>query len=284
MAIVIAIVECRIRACGYAQTESIVNIIAFFLLLGSNIYIVAGPGHIYHNLKETYLSPAYWVFFIWFLIHLLLLGYLIYQFTGSGKEVIIRGIRWRFPLIAVLSAIYIHVRAREYYIVAFIFALFVNSNASHIYYVVKKFNKRGSLSDELFVHIPFSIYYGWSNLLIFLAGFEAFGNNADTQPAGAWTKLFVFLSLFILETTAAAFVFASPESDPAGAITITWSLFGIYAHQSAHGSSGFVSISALVFAVLSVVWVVWSAWNSYKSRDIRDVPSDEERAPLVVHD
>ena len=37
------------------------------------------------------------------LIHLLLLGTIIYQFFDHGKTVIIDGISWRFPLLALLS-------------------------------------------------------------------------------------------------------------------------------------------------------------------------------------
>jgi hypothetical protein len=61
------------------------------------------------------------------LIHLLLLGTVIYQFFPSGKTVIIDGISWRFPLLGVLNAIYVNLWASHHYIVAFIFALFVSS-------------------------------------------------------------------------------------------------------------------------------------------------------------
>lgn len=261
----------------------IVNILVFFLFLGSNIYTIAGPGDVYRSTKETYITPAYWTFFIWSLIHLLLLGYLIYQFTDVGKDIIIDGIGWRFPLLAVLNAIYVNVWARGHYIVAFFLALCVSSTVSHIYYVVKKYHKGRNLSDELFVHLPFSLYHGWTTVLIFLTGFEAFGRNASTHSAGVWTKIFVFFALFILEATAAAYAFSSPEGDLAGAIAITWSLFGIYAHQSArHGCGTFVSISSLVFACLSAFWIFVSCWRLYKVKGgVRGVLHDEERAPLV---
>jgi hypothetical protein len=133
-----------------------VNVVVYFLFLGSNIYTIAGPGDVYHSTKETYLTPAYWTFFIWSLIHLLLLGYIIYQFTDAGKDTIIDGIGWRFPLLAVLNAIYVNVWARGGYIVAFILALFVSSTVSHIYYVIKKYHKGGNFADEsAYFSIPF---------------------------------------------------------------------------------------------------------------------------------
>lgn len=51
------------------------------------------------------------------LIHILLLGTIIYQFFDGGKRVIIDGISWRLPLLAVLNAIYINLWSSHYYIV-----------------------------------------------------------------------------------------------------------------------------------------------------------------------
>jgi hypothetical protein len=118
-----------------------------------------------------------------------------------------------------------------------------------------------------------------------MTGFEAFGRNASTHSAGVWTKIFVFLALLILESTAAAYAFSGPEGDLAGAIAITWALFGIYAHQSAsEHASRFISITALVFAILSAFWIGVSIWKLYKSKGgVRGVLHDEERAPLVGH-
>jgi len=64
-------------------------------------------------------------------------------------------------------------------------------------------------------------------VLVVLSLFEAFGVNAHTHKAGIWTKIFVFLAFVFLETTAAAYAFASREGDAAGAAAITWALFAI---------------------------------------------------------
>ena len=50
------------------------------------------------------------------LIHFLLLGTIIYQFTEKGHRTIIEGISWRFPLVAVLNALYVSTWARGYLI------------------------------------------------------------------------------------------------------------------------------------------------------------------------
>jgi len=75
-------------------------------------------------------------------------------------------------------------------------------------------------------------------VLVVISLFEAFGVNAHTHSASIWTKLFVFLALVFLETTCAAYAFASAEGDAAGAAAITWALFAI-CELSQHPGSHF---------------------------------------------
>ncbi|KZP12358.1 hypothetical protein FIBSPDRAFT_870261 [Athelia psychrophila] len=258
----------------------IVNILVYFFLLGSNIYTIAAPSDIYYTGKETYITPAPWAFLIWSLIHLLLLGTIIYQFTDNGKTVIVDGVGWKLPLLGVLNAIYVNLWANRHYIPAFIFALFVSATVTHIYYTVKKHHSPQSTLDELFLHLPFSLYHGWTTVLVVLSLFEAFGVNALTHTAGVWTKVFVFLALFFLEATAAAYAFSSPEGDLPASVAIAWSLWAIFAHQT---GSGFVHWSALGFSILALVWVLKGAYGvATKSWGLGGVRlDDEERAPLV---
>ncbi|TFY74567.1 hypothetical protein EWM64_g9446 [Hericium alpestre] len=259
----------------------IVNVISYILFLGSNIYTVAAPNDIYYTGKETYMTPAPWAFLIWSLIHILLLGTIIYQFFPAGKVVIIDGISWRFPLLGILNAIYVNLWASHHYIVAFIFALFVSSAVTVPYLLYRQeISRAASLTDELFVHLPFSLYHGWMTVLVVVTAFEAFGVNAYTEKAGVWTKLFVFLALLFLEGCAAAYAFSTAEGDLPASIAVTWALFAIFAHQRA---SGFVHWSALAFALLSLVWVMKAAYglvNTWRRGGV--MLEDEERAPLTA--
>jgi hypothetical protein len=255
----------------------VVNIIAYILLAGSNIYNVAGPG--YGNGKETYITPAPWAFYIWSIIHLLLLGYIVYQFNPIGKKTIIDGVSWRFPLLLVLNSVYVHLWARQLYIIAFIFALLVASAVSHIYWVVKKDHRGDILADELFIHLPFSLYHGWTVVLLVLTAFEAFGVNALKHAPGVGTKIFVFLALFFLESTSVAYALSSEEGDLAGAVAIAWSLWAIFAQQT---SSKFIHWSAFAFALLSLLSVARAVYTQVRTRSgVQTLLHDEERAPLV---
>lgn len=44
----------------------VVNVIVYFLFLGSNVYTVAGPTDVYYTSKDTYITPAPWAFLIWY--------------------------------------------------------------------------------------------------------------------------------------------------------------------------------------------------------------------------
>ncbi|KAF8556932.1 hypothetical protein OG21DRAFT_1475780 [Imleria badia] len=256
----------------------LLNIVVYFAFLGSNVYTIAAPHDIYYSGKETYLTPAPWVFLIWTLIHLLLLGTIVYQFTAPGKKVIIDGISWRFALLGALNSIYVNLWASHHYVVAFILALFVSSTVTHIYYTVKKHHTPLNTGDEIFVHLPFSLWHGWTTVLVVLTAFEAFGANALTETAGVWTKVFVFLALFFLEGTAAAYAFTSVEGDLPASIAITWSLFGIFAHQG----DPFVHWTSLAFAILSAFCVAKGIWGLYRRFTVGVVLlADEERAPLI---
>lgn len=91
-------------------------------------------------------------------------------------------------------------------------------------------------------------------------------------------QVFVFLALFFLEATAAAYAWSSPEGDLPASIAIAWSLWAIFAQQR---SSGFIHWSSLVFAILALVWVVKSAVGIFTKGRRSGILEDEERAPLV---
>ncbi|KAI9508059.1 hypothetical protein F5148DRAFT_1199736 [Russula earlei] len=255
----------------------LLNIIVYFLFLGSNIFTIAGLDNVYVDGKQTYITPSPWAFLIWSLIHLLLLGTIVYQFTPEGKKLIIDEINWRFALLAILNATFVNLWATHNYVFAFIFALLVSATVTHIYYIIKRCHAPTCTGDEVFVYLPFSLWHGWTTVIVVLAVFEAFGTDALQHPPGIWTKIFVFLALLFLEATAAAYAFSSPEGDLPGAIAITWALFAIFDHQH----TPFIHWSAFTFALLSLIWVLKSINPLAASWRHGGVVLDEERAPLT---
>ncbi|KAH9008773.1 hypothetical protein EDB85DRAFT_1818756, partial [Lactarius pseudohatsudake] len=82
--------------------------------------------------------------------------------SSSSKGIIDR-ISWCFPFLRILNAIY--VASKQYVLMhdPYIFHLLrtiADGTMYHIYYVVKKSHSPTNLMDELFVHLPFSLYHG----------------------------------------------------------------------------------------------------------------------------
>jgi len=262
----------------------LLNVVVYFLFLGSNISTIFVPHNPYDNGKQTYITPSPWAYLIWSLIHLLLLGTIFYQFTPEGKKVIIDGISWRFALLGVLNAIYVNLWSWDHYfparLGAFIVALFVSSSVTHIYYIIKKFHSPSSYFDELFVHLPFSLWHGWTTILVTLAACEAFGTDTSNPPSW-WTKVFVYLALFFFCSTAEVYAVSTPKGDLPAAIVITWSLFAIFDHQ--RGGDPNIYWSALGFALLSLLSVYQCAFALFSTwyRGGIVLEDDEERAPLT---
>lgn len=262
-----------------ALPVKLLNIVVFVLLLGSNVYTVAGPKDTYGSPHETYVTPSAYAFWIWTLIHFLLLCMMFYQFSEPGKTLVIDAISYRFAVLALLNTIYIWLWIRGFYISAFFMSLVVAATVSQIYYIINAEHSRSDgLGAELFVHLPFSLYHGWTIVLIIISAFQAFGVNANTHHAGVFTKIFVFLAFVFLSSTAAGYAFATAQGDAAGAAVIAWALFSIFIHQR----SPFIRWSAFAFFILTLFAVLKAIYSSLRGE--RSILHDEERAPLISGD
>ena len=157
-----------------------------------------------------------------------------------------------------------------------------------------------SLLFPVFVQVPFSLYHGWTVVLVVLSGFEAFGIDAHKHKADTLTKALVFVALFFLEATGASYALYNTDGDLAGSAVITWTLWGIYDNQkngrpfstqtATQADFGgvlldFIRFSALGLAILSSIWVIKAAHALYKrDRRVRELVhsvTDPERAPLL---
>ena len=174
----------------------IANVLAYLLFLGSSIYAVISPQPIYENIKQTYFTPTIWAFLVWPIIHILLLGTVIYQFVSTrGKVVVVDGISWELPLLNILYATFVTAWANHHHTAALVSAFLVGYINSNIYWTIKKEHPPQSAADELFIHLPFAVSEVWTVVTVYLTAFEAFGVDSTEHPDGFWTKAFVFFAL-----------------------------------------------------------------------------------------
>jgi hypothetical protein len=213
---------------------------------------------------------------------------LIYQFTDAGHTPVISGLGYRLPILCVLNAVYAGLASAHsnghssisdfvWSLLAFITMIFVAGSVSHIYRTIKVHHASSSLLDTLFVHAPFSLWHGFSVILLFLAGFSAFGVDATHHKAGIPTKIFVFIALLLLEATAAGYALHA-NGDLAGALVISLGLLAIFQHQTVEHAGKFIHFSALVFFIISLVAVLRASIAAIQAR--RTGATAEERAPL----
>ncbi|GAA5912752.1 hypothetical protein JCM6882_005779 [Rhodosporidiobolus microsporus] len=252
----------------------VVNILAFVFLFSSNTYGAFQP----HSAgRETYFTPASYVFYTWTAIDLLLLGYVIYQFVDDSHDSI-HGVGWRFPLIAVLNAIYVHVYVTRHFIVAFIFSLLLASSVSTVYYSLSAHYKPRSMGDVLFVHLPFSLWHAWSILTALISAFALFTHGHRHNSPSVITRVLVCIAVLFVTVTAVGYSFRDRRGDVAGAAVMSFFLWGLYEAQYER----VIKYSALAGAIISTLAVVKSLWFTFASRDGAIALEDDERRPLVA--
>ncbi|GAA6043856.1 hypothetical protein JCM8097_001190 [Rhodosporidiobolus ruineniae] len=251
----------------------VVNVLAFVFLFSSNTYGALQP-HSYG--RDTYFTPADYVFYTWTIIDFLLLGYVIYQFVDGSHDTV-HGVGWRFPLVGVLNSIFIHVFVSGHYIVAFIFALLLASSVSTIYYSLSAHYRPKGLGDVLFVHLPFSLWHAWSIVIVLISGFALFTHGNHHSHPSVVSRILVVAAEAFLAITAVGYSFRDRRGDIAGAAVLTWTLAGIWDHQH----DKVIHYGALAAFIVSLLAVVKSLWFTF-ARSGEVTGTGEERRPLVA--
>ncbi|KZT38052.1 hypothetical protein SISSUDRAFT_1022005 [Sistotremastrum suecicum HHB10207 ss-3] len=289
-----------------------VNIIVYLGCLVLDVYTILKLETVYFG-KETYFTPSPWIFAIPALIHILFLGFIVYQLFPRAKSLILDSISWTFPLLILLDALFINLWFRQYYIFAFIFSVLISLNLSWVEFSINKspsiailrktlgiirqaYAEGGNLPegaldepeevieenihDKLWIHLPIALYSGFIIILNILTLFQAFGVDAATEPAGIWTKVLVFLALFVVVRHAPDGTFPTIGINIIISLPTTLTLFAIFQHQT----DSFIRWSAFTFAVISsiIILVKLLLWWFGAKYGSAKVVHDEERAPLIA--
>ena len=171
------------------------NVVSYLLFLGSSILTVIPPEFVYGHVKQTYLTPNISVFFVWPIIHILLLGTVVFQFTPRGKVVVVNGISWEFSLVNILYTALVITWANHYYGSALTISLFIAYVIGNIYRTLRKDHRPKSMYDELCIYLPFSACQAWAIVMACLLAFQALGVDATEHRQGFWTNIFALFTL-----------------------------------------------------------------------------------------
>jgi hypothetical protein len=248
----------------------VINVLSFVFLLGLNTYSGFFEKSPYHENHLTYITPAVFVYYIWVLIHFLLLGFVVYQFFPAAHEVVVDGIHWHFLSLSVFNAIWVWLYSTDHTILALIPLLLVSGQVSYVYFTIKNRYPAATFGETVWIHAPFSLYHGWIFVLTIIGVFVAFSPEKTDEPPSVLTKIFVVIGLFFLELTATSYI-EKFEGDIAGAIVIAWSLYGIAVAQE----DAVIHWAAIIFGVFTTIHILKPIFKKYVLK------TREEQAPLI---
>ncbi|RIB02235.1 hypothetical protein C2G38_1991577 [Gigaspora rosea] len=181
---------------------------------------------------STYISPAFFTFFIWAIIHLFLAGFVVYQSFIALDEVLGKGIKWHFVIVSLLNALWLVLLQEDLILISWLLIIVATWQITIPYLALKNFSIQDKY-ENLFIHIPFSLYHAWIFVIALLTTFALFtpykpnDSDRDTPPV---VLIFVILGLILMEV--AAIVYIEKFNDVAGASIIAWTLFGIAVEQT----------------------------------------------------
>jgi hypothetical protein len=200
----------------------------------------------------NYFVPAGYVFSIWLVIYLLLLGFTVRQLRRGGDDAeTLRKIGWLFVVSNVFNFVWIFLW--HWRLVALSLLAMFGLLASLIMIYLRLDIGRAQVSREvrIYYHLPFSVYLGWitvapiANIVAFLvsSGWESYGT-----AAAYWTVLVIAVAV------ALTLVNMWTRGDAAYSLVIVWALSGIVYKQMAEplipyaaGLGAVVIIGGIVF-------------------------------------
>ncbi|KAF0383895.1 putative membrane permease [Gigaspora margarita] len=257
------------------------NSLAYVFLLGTNLYSDLGPNQAkspYFLSHTTYITPAYFTFYVWFLIHLLLGGFVIYQFFPDNDKIIAEGINFHFFAIALLNSLWLFLWEIDFLFLGFIVILFVLLQISYVYWNLKKNHFRSDdIFQTLFIHAPFSLYHAWILIIAVLTIYATFtparpiaydpaviGNiepvtdETITDTSSVYyesptilVQILVILGLLFMECTAIGYI-EKFRGDLAGAAVIAWTLYGVWSEQQ----DAIIRWTAFVLALITTLHIL----------------------------
>ncbi|EFM11573.1 uncharacterized membrane protein, putative permease [Paenibacillus curdlanolyticus YK9] len=198
----------------------------------------------------TLVTPANYAFSIWTLIYALLIGFAIYQTTpvGAGKPAI-RAIGPWFAVTCGLNAAWLllwhhyKITSSAYVMLALLLSLV------YLYVRTRLAGGEPTFGERLFVHLPFSLYFGW----ISVASMVNFSVVLSIRVSG-WHSLEVSQTAWaiglLLFAVILGYLVGWLFRDPVYPLVIAWGLTAIAIKQHATHSVAIVAIIGAIATAL----------------------------------
>ncbi|MEN6570227.1 MAG: TspO/MBR family protein [Anaerolineaceae bacterium] len=206
---------------------------------------------------KVFFVPAGYVFAIWGLIYLLLIGYTIYQALPAHREdATLRRIGWWYVLSAVVNSAWIFLWHYQQFPFTLVMMLVLLVSLIVIVLNLKPLDASGSTGEKLLLRLPFSVYLGWitvatiANVTDVLDFYHR--NGFGIQPQ-TWVAIMLAVALVV------AFLMMIARRDWAFLAVLVWAFIGIAVKFP---SEAVVVLSSWVAAGISGVFLLVSLWLS----------------------
>ena len=208
--------------------------------------------------------PAGYVFSIWGLIYLALIGFAVFSITPKGKQdERIDAIAWWFVAANLFNTAWILLWHNEEFPLTLIaiFGLLVSLVAIYLLLDVGKAER--TRVEKLLVEAPFSIYLGWATVAVVANVTQVLysvGWNGGPLSEPVWAVIM----LVVAAVLGLLMIFLRKEV--AYPLVLTWAFVGIWVKQ---GQEPLVAVTALVIGVLLAVLALGrSGWGKAKASSL----------------
>jgi translocator protein len=236
----------------------VVNYLANALPLGGRT-----PGEI-ADLFPVYFIPAGYVFSIWSVIYLLLVGFTIYQVLPAQRDnPLLRRLGFLFVLSSAANVGWLFAWHYGFYPLSLVIMLALLLTLIFIYLRLGIGKTGVSGADRWLVHLPFSIYLGWitvatvsnASVVLYDLGWDGWGLGFE-----AWTVI------MLLAAAAIGAAVGLTRRDAAFNLVLVWAFIGIFVD---HRDVTVVAAGAFVAAALAAAFAVLALRRPPKPRPAR---------------
>ncbi len=224
-------------------------ILTFIVMIAANVLAEALPinGQTTAAISDSFkvvFVPAGYVFSIWGIIYLALLGFTIYQALPSKRtNPYLRKIGYLFAATNLLNAGWIVLWHFNLYLLTMLVMIALLVTLILIYLRLDIGKVKVSAAEKLLVHVPFSIYLGWitvatianATALLKYLGWNGFGISGEI-----WTVILLGVGVVL------AGILSWTRRDIAYALVLVWAFVGIAVKWQ--GVYPLVTISAFIAA------------------------------------
>jgi hypothetical protein len=203
-----------------------------------------------------YFVPAGYVFSIWGLIYLALIGYAVFQaLPAQRNNPRLRSIGYWFVLSCAANVVWLFLWHYEQFALTLAAMLALLGCLIVIYLRLDIGRSSVSSAERWLVQAPFSLYLGWITVatianvtqLLYYLGWNGWG-----LPAESWFVLVLAAALVI------AGVMAYTRRDWIYLLVLVWAFIGI---AIKHAGVSLVALSTWIVTLLIVGLVLYSLWN-----------------------